>query len=307
MITYMDNFNFLKCKLVNTWGIMYNCDIYNPDENNISGKDYLNNIDWDNIKSGTKLYIGLPYLRYFIDDFLYKLKNPIFLISGHGDEDASCFKELTENPLIIHWFSQNADFNHDKLTKIPIGIDYHTLLTRKNHQSWGDNNNPLEQEKHLLTIASLNIKKKIGCYANYRCSVLCRKYTNDRIDSINNIPEDLVYYEPQFQLRILSWLKQLHYQFVISPHGNGLDCHRTYEALALGCYPIVKTSPIDHLFNDLPVLIVKEWSDVSLELLEKTYEEFKNKSFNMEKMTLEYWNNLINNRVHIYKIKLYNL
>lgn len=307
MINCDDNYNFLKCKLVNTWGIMYNCDIYNPDENNIKMQDYLNSINWDDIKSGTKLYIGLGYLRYFIDNFLNKLKEPIFLITGHGDEDASTFKELVNNPLIIHWFSQNADFIHDKITKIPIGLDYHTLLTSKTHQSWGDNNTPLEQEEHLLSIASLNIKKKLECYGNYRCSVLCRKYTNDRIESINEIPEDLIYYEPQFSLRIMSWIKQLHYQFVVSPHGNGLDCHRTYEALALGCYPIVKTSPLDPLFNDLPVLIVNKWSDVSLELLDKTSREFKNKNFNMEKMTLEYWNNVINEHIRLYKIKLLNL
>jgi hypothetical protein len=303
----ISNNNFLECKLVNTWGIMYNCDIFNPDENNIKSKDYLNYINWDNIKPGTKLYIGLGYLRYFIDNFLNKLKVPIFLLTGHGDEDASLFKELADNPLIIHWFSQNADFNHDKLTKIPIGLDYHTLLTSKTPHSWGDNNTPLEQEKHLLSIASLNIKKNIDCYANYRCSVYCRKYTNDRIESIDEIPENLVYYEPQSLLRIVSWIKQTHYQFVISPHGNGLDCHRTYEALALGCYPIVKTSPLDSLFYELPVLIVNKWSDVSLELLQKTADEFKNKSFNMKKMTLEYWNNIVNENVNRYIIKLFNL
>jgi hypothetical protein len=153
----MDNFNFLKCKLVNTWGIMYNCDIYNPDENNISGKDYLSNIDWDNIKSGTKLYIGLPYLRYFIDDFLYKLKNPIFLISGHGDEDASCFKELTENPLIIHWFSQNYIGNHTKISQIPIGLDYHTLA-KSNHE-WGEMIGAEGQEEKLIESANKDRKE----------------------------------------------------------------------------------------------------------------------------------------------------
>ena len=37
------------------------------------------------------------------------------------------------------------------------------------------------------------------------------------------------------------------YAFIVSPHRNGLDCHRTWEALVLGCIPIVKTSPIDDL------------------------------------------------------------
>ena len=290
--------SYLECSLVNTWGIMYNCDIYNPDENNITYEKYLSLINWDNIKPRTKLYIGLTYLKYFVDNFLHKLKVPIFLITGHGDDEPSICKDLIEDSRILHWFSQNSDFEHPKMTKIPIGLDYHTLATSDKYTSWGDvNKTPKEQEIHLLTIASLDVNRQLKCYSNFRYRVYCRKYTEDRIASINQVPEELVYYEPEFILRIVSWLKQLHYQFVLSPNGNGLDCHRTYEALTLGCYPIIKSSPIDSLFDDLPVLIVKEWSDVSLELLKKTSEDFKNKQFNMDKLSLYYWNNLINSYI----------
>ena len=287
--------SYLECKLVNTWGIMYNCDIYNPDENNINYEKYLKSINWENIKPNTKLYIGLEYFKYFVDNYLDKLKVGIFLITGHGDIEPSICKDIIEDDRIIHWFSQNSNFEHPKMTKIPIGLDYHTLATKDNHTSWGDvNKTAKEQETHLLTVASLIVNKELKCYSNYRYRVFCRKYTNDRIDSINQVPEELVYYEPQFILRIVSWVKQLHYKFVLSPNGNGLDCHRTYEALALGCYPIIKSCPIDSLFDDLPVLIVKEWSDVTLELLKKTSDDFENKEFKMEKLTLSYWNNLIN-------------
>lgn len=34
------------------------------------------------------------------------------------------------------------------------------------------------------------------------------------------------------------WRRHGNYAFVISPPGHGLDCHRTWEALALGCIPI---------------------------------------------------------------------
>lgn len=34
------------------------------------------------------------------------------------------------------------------------------------------------------------------------------------------------------------WRRHGRYSFVISPPGHGLDCHRTWEALALGCIPI---------------------------------------------------------------------
>jgi hypothetical protein len=82
------------------------------------------------------------------------------------------------------------------------------------------------------------------------------------------------------------------YKFVLSPPGNGIDCHRTYEAIALGCIPIVKSSPLDPLYEGLPVIIVQDWSEVTRELLEKEYPY--NMDIYSEKMYLQYWIDKIN-------------
>lgn len=49
--------------------------------------------------------------------------------------------------------------------------------------------------------------------------------------------------------------------FILSPPGNGIDCHRTWEAIYHGCVPVIETE--DWLFtnNELPVLVVKSLSD----------------------------------------------
>jgi hypothetical protein len=51
--------------------------------------------------------------------------------------------------------------------------------------------------------------------------------------------------------------------------------------------------PCDDIYDELPVLIVDEWEDVTQELLIKTLEEFKNKRddglFNMKRLELKYW------------------
>jgi hypothetical protein len=80
---------------------------------------------------------------------------------------------------------------------------------------------------------------------------------------------------------------------VLSPHGNGLDCHRTWEALALGCIPIVKSSGVDPLFEGLPVWIVHEWSEVTQEGMDTVVQAFKGQAFNMERLELSYWQNLL--------------
>jgi hypothetical protein len=120
----------------------------------------------------------------------------------------------------------------------------------------------------------------------------------DRKDAVKAMNKELIYYEEKPVSRLITWNKQKDYAFVICPHGGGLDCHRNWEALCLGCIPIVKTSSIDNLYNDLPVLIVKEWQVITNELLNDTISTFKakieNNEFNIEKLKLSYWLQLIN-------------
>jgi hypothetical protein len=74
----------------------------------------------------------------------------------------------------------------------------------------------------------------------------------------------------------------------------GLDCHRTWEAILLGCIVIVKTSELDNLYEDLPVYIVNKWCDINSNLLETIINSYKNKIFNYEKISLKYWVDKIN-------------
>ena len=50
-------------------------------------------------------------------------------------------------------------------------------------------------------------------------------------------------------------------QFVVSPPGNGADCHRTWEAIYLGAVPIVLRE-FWNFGDDLPVLIVDDYSEI---------------------------------------------
>jgi len=79
--------------------------------------------------------------------------------------------------------------------------------------------------------------------------------------------------------------------FVPSPAGNGPDCHRTWEAIYLGCVPVVLKSEFTGL-ESWPVLLIDDWSDLinksSLELenLYKFISCDRNKAFNFSKKIL---------------------
>lgn len=293
-----------QCIFVSSRGILNSCDIksLNPRSSISLLNQYTNNINM--FVDGTTIYICTRALRNFIQTLLNQINFKFILVTGDCDENCytdvlneSDFNIFINNPKLIHWFSQNCISKHDKLTKIPVGLDYHTISNNK-IPSWGPQMTPLEQEEELIQLRHsmkpfYERKYLTTAYSNFHFQIHTR-YGYDRIDAIKSILKELVYYEPTQTTRANSWKTQLQYAFVVSPHGGGYDCHRTWEALLLGCIPITKTSSIDSLFEDLPVLIVKEWGDITEELLKQTVLNYQEKinTFNFDKLLLSYWTNM---------------
>ena len=293
------------CQYISSRGILKSCDIRSLVPHSSIQVLYQYNQSLESGKDGDVIYLCSMAVKYNIG-LLKSLKYKFILVTG--DSDITCpndmfasmdeFAAFAENPRLIHWFSQNCYVRgHPKLTGIPIGMDYHTLLA-DNHHYWGTQTSPIDQEKWLKRIRAKSppfSARNMKCYDNFTCTnrLARRQFGADRLDAIAKIPADLVYSEPNLVPRITSWKTQSEYTFVISPLGNGLDCHRTWEALLLGCIVIEKTSPIDYLYKDLPVWIVHDWKNVYKESLVEKMAEFKeketNSAFLWEKLNLEYW------------------
>lgn len=293
--------NESHCKYVSSYGILKSTQVYSSTP--ISSITELYNYDFSKLLPNSSLYICNSAIPKFVSMFDVLVIHPIVLVSG--DSDVSIpndvfnsheeFLSFIENPKIIHWFAQNTIGKHPKLSKIPIGLDYHTMSNYESHP-WGPRTSPQTQEEILVQIkdASSHFEKRFPLiYSNCHFSINTR-FASDRINAIESIPRELVFYEEAMHPRIDNWKTQSNFAFVLSPHGNGLDCHRTWEALCLGCIPIVKTSALDELYTNLPVLIVNSWDEVSSKLLETTISSFSQKSFNYEKLDLKYWVNRIN-------------
>lgn len=60
--------------------------------------------------------------------------------------------------------------------------------------------------------------------------------------------------------------------YVLSPEGTGIDCHRIYESMYLDAIPIVKTSLLDPFYKKLPIVIVREWTEITEEFLLMNYD-----------------------------------
>lgn len=79
--------------------------------------------------------------------------------------------------------------------------------------------------------------------------------------------------------------------FTLSPLGLETDCVRTWEAIVLDTIPIVEHTFLDPSYQDLPVLIIDDWNEITPLFLEQKYSELKNKS--KTQAYFQYWDNLI--------------
>ena len=90
-----------------------------------------------------------------------------------------------------------------------------------------------------------------------------------------------------------------HYPLWLSPRGNGLDCHRTWEALYLDAIPIVWHSTLDSLYANLPIIIIHDWKEVNEEFLRVKLKEIARKKlqqpsvYQYEKLRNTFWHRLI--------------
>lgn len=209
-------------------------------------------------------------------DFLdSNLKRPITIVSGDGDQcipddlEPGIFKRLINNPFVKEWYAQNRGLSTEpKLKFLPIGVDFH--FPHKDTKDYKEASRQLEKIREDADDNARKLKILSDCHLNN---------SDGRYGSNRAIIKDLGYetidYQNEKIPRLEIWKKFTEYVFGVSPHGNGLDCHRTWEMLYLGMIVIVKSSSLDEMYKDLPVVIVNDWSELnSQENLEKWAREY---------------------------------
>jgi hypothetical protein len=229
----------------------------------------------DQIKERSTIFVGPYELRKFFEIYHPAIHSSYILVT-HNTDDANPgpYANYLEDKKLIAWFSQNVEnYEHPKLFPIPIGVA---------------NRYTFHGDLSLLNSITKNLPKKdillfmsLGRTHPERNLVINLFKKKKFCTTHNNIPY-------QDFLKTLAQSK-----FVLSPRGRGWDCHRTWEALYLGSIPIVKDSSCRELFRDLPVLVVKDWTEITEEFLFQSYQDFQKKVYKTEKMYMDYWLSLI--------------
>ena len=257
--------------------------------------------DFEHVKDGDLVWMRLIALPQFVREALPRIKARFALLTG--DEDWSIpgsfeqSDELLESPQLVYWFSQNLDqgARHPKLQVLPIGLDFHTI---SNGPRWGhEQATPAEQEAELEALRRTmpsSEQRLLLAHADFHFNKHKHRSWGDDRDSVQRalLSNPQVVFQAKKLKRIELWREKTRYAFVVSPHGNGLDCHRTWESLVLGNIVIVKRSSLDPLYAGLPVVIVDDWREIDANNLKRWHAEHApacGRPEVLERLTNRYW------------------
>jgi len=198
---------------------------------------------------GAILFVGATRLSEFASMMLPRLGKKFVLLTHQGDETIDeRFLDIVNHRHLSHWFAQNCALEHPKVTPLPIGLE----------DRWRHNNGEYSDFRRLARNASptipriaygfslgTNVERRIECY---RAMAKC--------PAARELPQPL---------NASLYRKEVkRYMMIASPPGNGPDCHRTWEAMYLGCVPIVENCYLTRWFHDdgAPMILVDSWSEV---------------------------------------------
>jgi hypothetical protein len=246
--------------------------------------EIFNNFD-ENNKDIKKVFISLSFIhkneKYLIDNLSkrdYRFNN-INLILHNGDKIPSEEFFLKLSKLFNKVYCVNSMSNRKNIIAIPIGLEnYHFF-----------NNGKIEELIQYNNYINIKRKKKdiilFSCFdlsTNYELrKPIQDKFIKSRFSHV---------YKALNKKKYINHLKRA--LFVISPPGNGLDCHRNWEAIYYDCIPVVLNNFLPQQFiENLPILAVNSYDEI-LNMSESELGILYNKMIkyrNLEMAYFDYW------------------
>lgn len=296
-------FSIVNTRFVASYGLIANCDIHaEKPQSSAINLVYLAQISaclnaFPDVGRPISIYVCTDALPEFTKSVLPNIRRRFTLVSGDSDMpvneltlgDAISF--IANHDHLNAWFAQNKDCEHPRIQALPIGLDLHSKWIEPT--IWGGGMIlPALQELELRSILTDSLPWTDRAPLAY-CDWVMALERGDRQECRERIESSICVYPQESIARSQAWAKQAQYAFVVSPAGAGTDCHRTWEALVLGCVPIVKRSGITSLFDDLPVIVVQDWSEVTRELLSVKQQEMQTQTFDFSKLLMSYWKSQI--------------
>lgn len=226
---------------------------------------------------GDIVFCESDLLEQFAEHVLTEATQPIVLLAGNSDRnfDTDPIPQAMER-LGLSIFAQNLRAPLDGYRPLPIGLENAWLANHGNSRRFARNRQrPIPRQSRILSAFSPVTNPSVRVPAAQTLGLM------DTVDEPGAL-------SPRAHRQSLR-----SHMFVASPPGNGEDTHRTWEAMYLGCVPIVLdsvlTQELDRL--GLPIWVVESYDDVEKftePMLGEKYESLKRR-FCAEALWLSYW------------------
>jgi len=170
------------------------------------------------------------------------------LVLHNGDESIGVESLEILNSRFRKIFAVNLLHGNESSIAIPIGLENKTLFTNgipKDFEKLTSLGLKAPEFRSNLVLQAFSMQTNRA--ERESCSAIATRVGSAKLNQVSSFE----------YRRALADSK-----FVLSPAGNGLDCHRTWEAMYLGAIPIVKKIHWPFSELKLPVLIVNEWEDL---------------------------------------------
>lgn len=212
----------------------------------------------------------------FRDHYAHRMDHPYCLLSADGDQampsEASDF-HLLNDPLLVAWYTTNLqNASSHKLRPIPILLDLHFQRRRWAGRPRWHNPETMYESMHRIRrqYSKSPDQRRRGAVLGHMSD------THPRRKNVTVLKRmDGIVVEPRKDIEVYWKTVLCTYRFGISPRGNGMDCHRTWEMLFFNMIPIVEHSPMDDLYKNLPVVIVDAFEDITPYQLDVWWDRYK--------------------------------
>ncbi len=257
-------------------------------------------------------WLRLDEIARFNREVLPRVEGPFVLVTAESDWTApSDFPAecatLMRSGKVRRWFANNYDHRAygERVTALPIGVNYrfkHTL--ERAGPRFTDSYNRLDAPPASIqdarweaTVAAApplaaRVPRAFGDFW-VNDSSRSRRYGESRSDICATLRPGGCVVFPERRLALPDLVAAYaRHAFVVSPHGGGLDCYRTWDALRCGCIVIVKRSPIDPLYAGLPVVILDDWREITpanLQLWLAHFGDGFDRTWLRKVLSLEHW------------------
>jgi hypothetical protein len=245
------------------------------------------------------------YCEYLKSDFFFRrgewrgsIQSPLFmrqnlngmnLIAGHSDKSIRLPHQTIARLLgIRNLWGINTVPRKNFAFSLPLGLTNNSHETPL-HNLFGD-------ASHLMIADSTPFKIQFdgSIYANFNVDTN-RSVRAPLLERLKALGATVKKPELSVDGRV-QYLRNLRsHSLVPCPEGNGVDTHRLWETLYMGGTPVVISNKlIDTLVKELPVIVLKDWSQISdLKLIDRLWGELNSTSYNFEQLKVSYWINKI--------------